>query len=399
METQNSPTKTSTDNSHQFSISLGGPLYRFYAWTGLLNPPIDLLPRRIIAIALITWVPLLLLTLIEGRALGGVEVPFLQHIAVHVRFLLSLPLVLAAEVIAHNRLKTAIKQFVDRNLIAPENMPRFNNAILAASHLRNSTIAELVLLVFSFTAGYWYWQHEALRTESWYNSAVGAIHFTKAGYWYAFGSLPIFRFIVFRWYFRLFIWYRFLWQVSLIPLRLNALNPDRAGGIGFLKSTPFALLAMPLAHMFFISGKIADHIFHEGARLPQFKVEIATSILYLIILVSLPLTFFILQLSKARRTGRREFGIMATRYTNDFREKWIQADEQGGKEPILGTADIQSLADLANSSDVVSEMSLVPFKMKSLLRLGVLLATPIAPLLLTMIPLEQIIDRALKMLL
>jgi hypothetical protein len=390
--------KTYTGNSKEFSISVGGPLYRFYIRSGLLKLPIDLLSRRILAIVLITWLPLLLLTIVEGRALGGVAVAFLQHIAVHVRFLLSLPLLLAAEVIAHKRLKVTVTQFVDRNLIAPENMPQFNNAIASASYLRNSTIIELILLVISFTAGYWYWEQEAIKTVTWYNGAAGSGHFTKAGYWYIWVSLPIFRFIVFRWYFRLFLWYRFLWQVSRIPLRLNAIHPDRAGGLGFLKSTPLTLLAMPLAHMCYVSGKIADHIFHEGARLPQFKVEIAANILYLIILVTLPLTVFIFQLSKARRVGRREFGILATEYTNDFREKWIRV-KKDGERTILGTADIQSLADLANSFNVVGEMRLLPFNMKLILRLGLLLAVPIMPLLLTMIPLEEIIDRALKMLL
>src|SRR5262245_49124117 len=341
--------KTYADNSQEFSISVGGPLYQFFIWSGLLKPPLDLLPRRIVAIVLVTWVPLLLLTLMEGRALGGVGVQFLQHIAVHTRFLLLLPILLVAEVVAHNRLKVTAKQFVDRNLIAPENIPQFNNAIVSASHLRNSTIIGLILIVLSFTAGHWYWQHEALQTATWYNSAVGTVHFTKAGYWYAFVSLPIFRFLVYRWYFRIFIWYRFLWQVSLIPLRLNALHPDRAGGLGFLKRTPFVLCVMPLGHMFYVSAKIADHIFHEVAKLPQFKVEIATNLLFLIILLTLPLTFFLFQLIKARRIGSQEFGILATEYTNDFREKWFQERKERVKQPMLGTADIQSLADLANS--------------------------------------------------
>ena len=32
--------------------------------------------------------------------------------------------------------------------------------------------------------------------------------------WFGYVSLPIFQFLLFRWYFRLAIWARFLWQVS-----------------------------------------------------------------------------------------------------------------------------------------------------------------------------------------
>lgn len=79
-----------------------------------------------------------------------------------------------------------------------------------------------------------------------------------------------------------------------------------------------------------------------------------------------------------------------------FRQKWITSTTEE-KEPLLGTGDIQSLADLANSFEVVREMNLLPFNTKSVLRLAIILVLPILPLFLTMIPLSEIIDRVLKM--
>jgi hypothetical protein len=105
---------------------------------------------------------------------------------------------------------------------------------------------------------------------------------------------------------------------------------------------------MLIAQTVFISAKIADSIFHEGARLPEFRIEITGILLLMLLLVLLPLTFFMLKLSKARRTGRREYGILTTHYANDFRKKWIRTNKENEKEPLLGTADIQSLADLGN---------------------------------------------------
>ena len=80
----------------------------------------------------------------------------------------------------------------------------------------------------------------------------------------------------------------------------------------------------------------------------------------------------------------------------EFRQKWITSTTEE-KEPLLGTCDIQSLADLANSFEVVRVMNLLPFNTKSVLRLAIILVLPILPLFLTMIPLSEIIDRVLKM--
>ena len=135
-------------------------------------------------------------------------------------------------------------------------------------------------------------------------------------------------------------------------------------------------------------------IWHEGATLPQFKVEIAAWIVFLMLLVLAPLFFFVTQLADAKRTGLREYGIVASRYVADFRRKWIEG-HSAKDESLVGTADIQSLADLSNSFEVVREMRLVPFGRATVLRLALLTALPLAPLTLTMIPLEQLIDRAL----
>ena len=84
---------------------------------------------------------------------------------------------------------------------------------------------------------------------------------------------------------------------------------------------------------------------------------------------------------------------MASRYVADFRRKWIEG-HAAQDEALVGSADVQSLADLSNSFEVVREMRLVPFGRATVLRLAVLTALPLVPLTLTMIPLEQLIDRA-----
>jgi hypothetical protein len=211
-------------------------------------------------------------------------------------------------------------------------------------------------------------------------------------------SLMILRFLWFRWCFRLFIWYRFLWQVSRhVPLRLNPLHPDRAGGLGFLSLSVFAFAPILLAQTTALAGILGGKIWYEGATLPQFKLEILAWMALLMLLVLTPLFFFVTHLADAKRTGLREYGIVASRYVTEFRRKWIEG-HAAKDEALVGTGDIQSLADLSNSFEVVREMRLVPIGRAALVRLVVLIALPLLPLTLTMIPLEQLIDRAVGLL-
>jgi hypothetical protein len=144
-----------------------------------------------------------------------------------------------------------------------------------------------------------------------------------------------------------------------------------------------------------LAGILGGKISNEGATLPQFKLEITFWLLFLILLVVTPLLFFVIHLSAAKRAGMREYGIVGSRYVAEFRRKWIEGDA-GKDEALIGTADIQSLADLSNSFEAVTEMRVVPFGRAAVLRLAMITLLPLAPLLLTMFPLEQLIDRALR---
>jgi hypothetical protein len=143
-----------------------------------------------------------------------------------------------------------------------------------------------------------------------------------------------------------------------------------------------------------LGGILGGKIWHQGATLPQFKLEIAAWLFYLMMLVLVPLLFFMKDLAAAKRAGLREYGIVGSRYVVEFRRKWIEGQAPEG-EPLIGTADIQSLADLGNSFGIVKEMRMVPFGRAAVIRLGTMTLMPLAPLSLTMVPLEQLIDKAL----
>jgi hypothetical protein len=393
---QSRPQRSVLQEEPDFSLVLGGPLYQLYLGARLARPALKLVVRRVLVISLICWLPLLLLSAIAGRLTGGASVPFLLDPQVHIRFLVSLPLLVGSEVFVHERMRDIVGQFSARGIIASQDRARFEKLIASSMRLRNSVTIELVLLIVVLALGYWLWRWNiTLPVSTWYAGGAG-LQLTAAGYYYAFVSLCIFRFILLRWYFRLFLWYRFLWQVRAMPLHFNLFHPDRAAGLGFLSGSLQAFAPVFVAQTSLLASVIFTRILYAGERLPAFKMQIAVALVFYVLVMLLPLGFFAVQLERAGRTARLEFGTLASHYTDDFHQKWIEGGVRAG-EPLLGTPDIQSLADLANSYQVVNELRLLPATTRALVRLVVLVALPLLPLVLTMVPLEQIIKRLVKL--
>src|SRR5262245_31698838 len=154
-----------------FSLVLGGPLYQLLRRTHLSDDALTLVKRRVVIIALFCWLPLLLLSFVDGTALKGkVAVPFLMDLELHVRFLVALPLLVIAELVAHQRMRNVVQLFRGRNLIHPADSSRFDAAIESAFRLRNSLTGELLLAVFVYVVGIQIlWRHFiALKATTWY---------------------------------------------------------------------------------------------------------------------------------------------------------------------------------------------------------------------------------------
>jgi hypothetical protein len=402
---QKQPELTPSDRLRQrpqeFSFVLGGPLYQLLARAHLSDDTLRLLRRRMVVFALLCWLPLFVLSTLEGKLLhGSAAIPFLQDIEVHVRFLLAVPCLILAELVVHQRTRSVLQQFLERNLIPESEMARFDAAIAGAVRLRNSVTAELLLIALVYGVGIFVvWRYSAIvGTVTWY--ATPTEHgstLSLAGMWYGYISLPIFQFLLVRWYFRLAVWTCFLWRVSRIELSLIPTHPDRLGGLGFLANTSYAFVPLLVAHGLLAAGLMANRIFNAGATLTDFKLEIVLLVVYCLGLVLGPLLVFAPGLARARLNGMREYGTLAERYVREFDTKWLRGDAPA-KEPLLGSSDIQSLGDLSNSFEVVRTMRAVPFTRQAAVQLAVATLLPILPLVLTIMPVDELLNRLLGML-
>ena len=387
--------------TEDFSIILGGPLFQFFRRAFLSGDHLELLYRRIIAIPLIAWLPMLILSALEGRAWGGsVRVPFLLDIDVNARFLLALPLFILAEVVVYQRMRPVVRQFLERGLIPDAACTKFDAALASAYRWRNSLLAEVLLiaLVLLVEGRFARQMLGAPTVNTWYADVTSAgLRPTFAGWWYRGLSLPLLQFILLRWYYRVFIWARFLWQVARIDdLRLLPTHPDRAGGLGFLTGTVFAFVPLLLGQGVLFAATIGSRILFYGAKLPDFKVRIIWLVALAVLIVLGPLLVFSVRLDRAKRTGLREYGALAARYMREFDQKWVRGSSAG--DTLIGSADIQSWADMSNGFGVVREMRLVPFTLGTVWQLAVITLAPVAPLALTMMPLEDFLDQILRVL-
>jgi hypothetical protein len=379
--------------TEDFSLVLGGPLFQLWRRVRLADDGLSLLARRGVVISLLCWLPLFAIAAIEGRLLPGTAtIPFLLDLEAHVRFLVALPLLIAAERIVHERMLPTLRQFQERDLIPQGSRSEFDAALASAVRLRNSVVAELLLIAFVYGVGVLIvWRtYVVLDANTWYATpASEGSKLSFAGHWYGYVSLPLFQFLLVRWYFRLFVWARLLRRISRIPLNIYPTHPDQVGGLGFLASTAQALVPIALAHGTVLAGQLSGRILHLGAKLPDFKHEIGLTVLFMLSLLLGPLLVFSPQLARAKRTGGREYDALAQRYVREFDQKWVR----GGAlpdEPFVGSGDIQSLADLGNSLAVVRSMRVAPVTRNSVVTLGIATLVPFAPLLLTILPFDDL---------
>ena len=192
----------------------------------------------------------------------------------------------------------------------------------------------------------------------------------------------------------LLIWFRFLWQVNQIELNLIPTHPDRCGGLSFLGKSSYAFAPILFAQGAILAGVVAARVLYRGETLHTFKFQIAGFIVFFVITILAPLLMFTPRMARTRGKGLADYGLLAQRYVERFDQKWV-----GGSPPpaeLLGTGDIQSLADLENSYQIIREMHIVPFGLQDISRLAIATAAPLSPLLLTIFSFEELMIRVFR---
>ena len=393
---------TVLSNESALYVAPGGPVYRFMRRLALDRHGQVSVLRRIILLISITWLPMCIFAILQGFALGATpRESFLLDFAAYARYFIALPLMIFADGIIGPRRRLAGLQFVRDGLVGPQDMPAFEQAVARLASRRESVTATVVTIALALF-GAWQLTFESAtgvaNVASWQTFNLPGNHalsYPLAALWSHLVALPVFLFFLYRWLWRLIFWTLFLFDVSRIELRLVPTHADGAGGLGFLEIAHVSFGTLAFAATSVLSAQAAFRIVYEGAGLKTFQGPVIIVFLVILVLFLGPLLLFSPMMNRTWRAAMRSYGSLVVHYNRGFHEKWVDKSGPPG-EPLLGSADIQSLADLGNSFRFVNDMKIVPLSRWAFIYLALATVLPGLPLVLLVVPVSEIIDALAK---
>lgn len=130
--------------SQSFTLTEGGPGASIMKRLHLVRQERGANPGRTALILMaLTWVPLLVLCVFEGLAVGGVKIPFLYDIAAHTRFLIAVPVLVLADLPIGLRLREIMRHFVSAHLVPDDELGTFDKVLVDSLRFRDSHVGEL----------------------------------------------------------------------------------------------------------------------------------------------------------------------------------------------------------------------------------------------------------------
>lgn len=338
--------------------------------------------RKILFFSGLTWLPLLILTLINNTAINSdINISFLKDFEAYTKFLIGLPALFIADNFIKYQISNAQIHFVESGIISGNNEGLYETYLKKYRSLEKSEFAQVLIFILAFIIIYllrslasYYGKATSWKTDS------GTESFTAAGYWYTFISLPLLKYFTLRLVWKFLLWSWFLRKLSKMDLNLVAIDPDRSGGLGFLGTVQISFGILGFAQSAFLSSEIANKVMFSGVPLEEFKIYFIIIPVITIIYLT-PLFFFYKVLSALKLNGIMIFGALAHKYSLNFNDKWVKGIDFEEKEPLLGSADIQSLADIGTSFEVVETMRTLPFSLRNTSTMLILIALPLLPLL------------------
>ncbi|PPD42962.1 MAG: hypothetical protein CTY15_11315 [Methylocystis sp.] len=361
-----------------FSL-LGGPLHRLGERLGLVRGD------KTIALGLALGWGCWLLLIALAFAKGGVGDLFaLSVIAVHARLLLAIPLFFVAETALDIKLREFVALLVRCEIAGAKALPELEAEAARLSGWETSGLPDAAS--FAGAAALTFFGAQAGLPDTDAGRALAEMPY--AALFYGFFCLPLFRFLMLRWLLRIFLWWTLLWRLTKMDLDLSPAHPDHAGGLGYLETVHSRFTPLAFAISIVVASSFAQEIAVGAATLRDVYPALAATLLIDVALFLAPPCVFAFKLRACQEKGLRDYATLAARYVHAFERKWM--GDAAPDEPLLGTPDLQSLADLGNSVEAVRKMRLAPISVRLLATIGVAAALPMAPLFLFEYPLADL---------
>ena len=376
-------------STDELRLAIGGPLHRVER-----AAHVERLRRLVPLLVAVTWAPLCLFALAEW-AKGGVADSLIRDLSVHARLLVALPLVLSAERLLDQIAHVAIRRIFEEEFVPTASAPRVRAMLRAVERWRDATWIESLLLACAFIAG-------LAALVGWLPaggilSAAGTHRYDAVRLWYGLVSLPLFQLILWRSLFRFALWLCVLVGLARTPLALVATHADRHGGIAFLRMPSMVYGALLLlATSAVLCASWATQMTTRNLRVATFRSPFFIFVVAGVVVVLAPLLMFSPQLWKTRVAGLRRYGGLVTDYVRQFQTRWVD----GERASLLGTPDVQSLADITTAyQQSVAVVGTTLFGKRDVVVLVAAALVPAAALLLVERPAHEVLKRVAGMLL
>lgn len=354
----------------------------------------------IITVILITWAPLLLLSVFAGRGSSGDATQLVIHDhGVTARLLICVPVFLLAEGWITHRLQKVVNYLWNTEILPDSQREAFKDECRKLNQRRDSLPLNIALLVVSYaTVALIISAMVQHATTSWYFSGdFGLKGITPAGWWYALISLPIWTFLFLWWLWQIGIWWNFLGKVSAMNLSLIPTHPDRVGGLGMLQAGQVVFSAIGFGLSAILSASLSNSIRNEGATLITLAPTIGVYVSVALFMIIGPLLAFIPMLIRTKHGGMAEYGDLGDELSRAFHEKWIPIDGRDQRK-LLDSADPSAVGDFGACYDAIAQMRMLPFGRTAFLRAMLMLLLPLSPLLLINYSWREIVQDLIRIL-
>src|SRR6476619_4610996 len=370
------------ESPEPFSV-LGGPLHRAGRRLGLVRGETNTI---LLGLAL-GWGPWLL---VVGLALveGVVDRMFsMSLVAAHARLLVVIPLIFVSESWVTPRMAACVATIARYGIVSPDDRPALDAEVSRTRRRANWWWPEVVCLILAVLLEVTGSRLQTYGESGTYDPARESLAFLV----YVHVGLLVFRFLVFRTVWKLALWGWFLWRVSRLDLHLIAGHPDRAGGLGSLEGVHERFTPLVAALSVLECAALAESISTGTLAVTAVYPTLAMLLLLDGVFFLGPLLVFTDKLWAGRTKGAGLYNGLAARYVKEFEAKWLEGPSR--HEPLLGTPDLQSLADLANAVNVVKGMRWVTIGPRLLTVMTVALVGPLMPLFLFRYPLAELAQK------
>lgn len=378
-----------TEGLSDFSV-LGGPLHKLGRRVGLVRGETNTVPLGLVLGGLL-WLVALFLVVTEGTV-GSFFA--LSTIAAHVRLLVAIPLLFICEAWIDPRFSAFVESIARSGVVPTSALPQLESEIQRTTKWKDHWLPEALCLIAAGLGSLLASQLPLSGLTAVVGPSLAEGQGSWAGLWYRMVCLLVFRFLVFRWVWRLCLWWHFLWQLSKLDLHLIPTHPDRVAGLGELETVHIHFAPFVLAMSMVYSASFAQEISDGVTTLERIYPAIGLILSVDALLFLGPLFIFGRKLWACWVKGSREYRVFAAHYVNDFDRKWLRSTESP-----LGTPDLQSLADLGQSVDIVQSMRTAPVGTRLLVILGVAAVLPMLPLLLLKYPITELAQRIFQVVL